>query len=101
MKRIVTEKHFKSIEAWETFKRNNEASEEFTGSQLMYKFAMDNNRISIGDVVSDSKGSIKTTFVGVTISLEGFPFCTYHGVELDAKGNEKKAYRTIFQINLK
>ena len=86
-----------NLESWELYQRNNETSEEFTESQLMRKFAMENNRISDGDVVTDSIGVIKVNFIGVTVAFEGYPCCLYHGVELNVKGGYKKTYRTIFQ----
>lgn len=70
--------------------------------QLQFDFALSNNKVKVGDIVTDHKGSILVTKIYVDLTF-GFPCMKYYGrvLEKDETPTEKEMFRSIHQSNLK
>lgn len=69
--------------------------------QVLKEYALSNNTLKVGDVVTDHIGIIKIESIGVYIHFEDSE-CTYKGVELRKDGTPKKGnqIRTVYQSNI-
>lgn len=71
--------------------------------ELAKKFALENNSIKEGDIVTDHVGSIKVEKIQVTLgSFDDPPSCVYFGIELkkDLTPTKKATKRDVYQSNL-
>jgi len=53
-------------------------------------YALANNKVEIGDVISDHQRSIKVGGVSMGQPMEGLPCCVYYGPELKKDKTPKK-----------
>jgi hypothetical protein len=70
--------------------------------ELAKEYALSNNSISAGDVITDHIGSIKVSSIALYMSHRSRPMCSYYGVQTTKKGKEYKsgAKRKVYQSNL-
>jgi hypothetical protein len=68
---------------------------------LAKKYAFANNKVEVGDIVSDLGGSIKVESVKVSINQE-YPCCVYQGVLLKKDGtpNKRGDLYTVWQTSM-
>lgn len=64
------------------------------------EFALANNKISIGDIISDHIGKIKV--IEINIHFSNPPQCIYVGLELKKDGTvtKREKIRNVYQSNL-
>ena len=70
---------------------------------LAKEFAMSNNTVKLGDIISDHANTIVVDHIGLGYSFDGTPQCVYRGVALTKKLVPKKngSSEKIWQSNLK
>lgn len=68
--------------------------------ELAIKFALSNNNVSIGDIVTDHIGSIKVDII--RFHLAETPSCVYCGIQHTKTGKpfKNKERRRVYQTNL-
>jgi hypothetical protein len=68
--------------------------------ELNKEYALSNNTVKIGDIVTDHIGSVKVEKILLWGSIE--PSCVYRGIEYTKAGKpyKKGSERDVFQINL-
>lgn len=68
---------------------------------LSKKYALSNNKVKEGDIVTDHIGSVKVERISVYLQLK-VPQCVYRGVEYTKAGHSFKsgAKRDVYQQNL-
>jgi hypothetical protein len=70
---------------------------------IKIKYALSNNTIKVGDIITDHVGSIKVSEINVATPFGSkLPCCLYNGVEYTIKGEPKKngGVRDVWQCNL-
>jgi hypothetical protein len=89
-------------EKWYELEKQLEMKFEAAKKTLAIEFAKEHNTITIGDVIEDNVGKIKVEKITYQYTINGFPTCAYHGVELKKDGTPKKnSYRQVWQSNLR
>jgi hypothetical protein len=70
-------------------------------SRLKRFYALSNNNVKIGDIISDKTNTIKVETIGIYLS--SIPQCIYTGIELTKQGlpNKKKTKIKICQENIR
>jgi hypothetical protein len=53
-------------------------------------FAITNNSVNIGDIITDGETTIIVDKIKIIMSASGFPTCQYKGVKLTKAGNVSK-----------
>lgn len=68
---------------------------------LAKKYAFANNKVEVGDIVSDAGGSIKVEAVKVSLNQE-YPCCVYQGIYLNKNGtpNKRGESYTVWQTSM-
>jgi len=74
-------------------------------SELAERFAVSNNPYKVGDIITDSVGSIKIEVIKYTLGggyYGKYPQCVFRGVELkkDLTPTKKGEKRTIYQSSI-
>lgn len=70
---------------------------------LAKEYALSNNKVKIGDIITDHIGSIIVKKIFIEHALLTGPSCFYEGIELLKTGlpNKKNKLRAVWQSNIK
>lgn len=69
---------------------------------VRHQYAMENNPINIGDIVTDNIGSIKVETIRVCHNTT-YPTCIYNGFVVTKNGSisKRQTKRDVYQVNIK
>jgi hypothetical protein len=73
-------------------------------NQLKKEYALTNNTVKLGDVITDHMGSIKVDNISITMTFSNkYPICLYSGIEILKSGKPSKrgSIRNVYQSNLR
>jgi hypothetical protein len=67
------------------------------------EYALANNTVKVGDVISDHKSTILVDNIIITASVSSKPMCVYDGIKLKKDGTPVKSGErdTVYQSNLR